>query len=408
MIKKVKVKQLKSGMFVHDFNCGWMEHPFFFNSLLIKDDRTISKMLRYGISEVYIDTARGFDVVDAPNEKEVKGKIQAKLKKIAKTEPKYIKRASIQEELLKAKLIKDEAKSLIQKIMYDVKMGRQIKMEGIKPILEKMIASLSRNKDALPSLFRFRQKDEYTYMHSISVAALMIAFCKFLDLDNEETYKVALGALLHDIGKMKVPLEILNKVGTLSGEEFRKMKEHVMYGRNILSHIHGIDPISLLIVSEHHERYNGTGYPYALKGENISKFGQMAAIVDVYDAITSHRCYRKAIEPAEGIKKIYEWSNLYFKEELVHSFIKCVGIYPVGSLVRLESGLIGIVMESPTENLLYPLVRVIYDIKKKRFISARDIDLSKQLGKEGEDRIVDHESYQKWNIEPYSHLILKN
>lgn len=393
-------------MFVHDFDCGWMEHPFFFNNLLIKDDRTISKMLSYGINEVYIDTARGFDVIDAPDEKKVRHTIQAELKKIAKSEPKYIKHVSIREELLKAKQIKDEAKSLIQRIMHDVKMGRQINMEGVKYILENMIDSISRNKDAFISLLRFREKDEYTYMHSISVAALMIAFCKFLELDHKEIYKAAIGALLHDIGKIKIPLKILNKSGALSEEEFSKMKEHVVYGRNIVSHIHGIDPISLLIVSEHHERYNGTGYPYHLKGENISKFGQMAAIVDVYDAITSDRCYRHGIEPAEGIKKIYEWSTPYFKEELVHKFIKCVGIYPVGSLVRLESGLIGIVMESSTENLLHPLVRVIYDIKKEQFISARDIDLSKQRIGEGEDRILNYESYQKWNIKPYSHLIL--
>ena len=400
MIKKIKVTQLKPGMFIHDFNCRWIEHPFFSKKLLIKDNRIISKMLKYGISEVYIDTARGSDVVDGLNEKEVGCSIQAGLKKIAKTETEYIKHVPIHEELLRAKQIKNEAKSVIQRMMHDLKMGRQIKLEGVNSILDEMFDSISRNKDALLFLLRFREKDEYTYMHSVSVAALIIAFCNFLGLGREEINKAAIGGLLHDIGKMKIPLRILNKPDRLSEEEFREMKNHVIYGRNIVSHIKGIDPISLFIISEHHERYNGTGYPYALKGENISKFGQMAAIVDVYDAITSNRCYRKGIEPAEGIRKIYNWSNVYFKKELVHQFIKCVGIYPVGSLVRLESGLIGIVIES-SENLLYPLVRVFYDTKRNRFISARNIDLSKHG-----DRIVNYESYQKWHMKPYGHLIL--
>jgi len=199
MIKKVEVKQLKAGMFVNDFNCGWSEHPFISSQMLIKNDKAIAQIIKHGIHEVYIDTSKGLDVVDAPTKKEVKQKVEADLAKVAKTAPKAKTRVPIQEEIVKAKGIKNEARAVINRLMDNVRSGKGIEMEDAYKVLDKMIDSITRNKDALTSLVKIKKKDEYTYMHSVSVSALMIAFCKSVDMDYEDTQKAGAGALLHDI-----------------------------------------------------------------------------------------------------------------------------------------------------------------------------------------------------------------
>jgi len=205
---------------------------------------------------------------------------------------------------------------------------------------------------------------------------------------------------------MMIPLEVLNKPTKLTDEEFVEMKKHVVYSRQIVSQIEKIPQTSLLISAQHHERYDGTGYPEGLKGDEISKGGQMAAIVDVYDAITSDRCYRNGMEPVEGLRKLFEWSKFHFNAELVQKFIKCAGLYPVGTLIRLESGFLAVIVEPGQESLLHPIVRVVYDTKKKSFMTPRDIDLSRLTGKNDGDRVVGHESPRKWRIEPRKYLNL--
>ena len=158
---------------------------------------------------------------------------------------------------------------------------------------------------------------------------------------------------------------------------------------------------SLNISAQHHERYDGTGYPERLKGEEISKGGQMAAVVDVYDAITSDRIYRKGMDPVDGLRKLYEWGKFHFNEELVQQFIKCAGLYPVGTLVKLESGKLAVVVEPGRENLLQPVVRVVYDTKKAKFVTPLDLDLS---GPANGDRVTGHESPRQWRIEPRKYL----
>ena len=402
MIKKVNVDQIKVGMFIHSFDCGWLEHPFFNTSVKVKNDKMIEKIVKHGIREVYIDTERGLDVVDAPVEEEVKKEINIEISKAAET--KAAENIPLQEELIRARKIKDDAKQIVKDIMEDVRIGRQIEVEKIDPIVEKMADSIFRNKDALMSLGKIKHMDDYTFLHSVSVSVFMISFCKSLGLDRSFINKAGVGALLHDIGKVNVPIEILNKSGGLTDEEFAKVKDHVVQGSLILSQTQGISDTSILVAAQHHERFDGSGYPNGLKGSEISKLGQMAAIVDVYDAITSDRCYHKGMESSEAIRKIFEWSKYHFNQDLVQKYIQCVGIYPIGATVRLESGLLGVVIKPGTESLLRPIIRVVYNTKKERFTTPEDIDLSKTLGKGGGDKIVGYEQPERWNIDPYRYL----
>ena len=398
MIKKIRVEQLQPGMHIHDMNCDWTEHPFLRGSLKVKNDKEIEKIVSHGIREVYIDTDKGLDAADAPTESEVRAELDHQLIEIAQ-QAKPVESASLHDELAKSRKVHSEANKIVHNIMQDVRIGKQIELEQVDPIVEQMTRSIFRNKDALLSLCRIKQKDDYTFLHSVSIGALLISFARALDFDRSVIQLLGVGGMLHDIGKMKVPDEILNKPGKLTDQEFDTMKSHVVHSRDILSQTPGIAQISLDVAAQHHERFDGTGYPLGLKGPEMSIYGQMASIVDVYDAITSDRCYHKGMEPTVALRKLFEWSKFHFNPELVHAFVRTIGIYPVGTLVMLESGKIGIVVEQHENNLAQPLVRIVFNARKGYYLAPEDIDLSKPLGMGGGDRIVSHESPAKWGID---------
>lgn len=406
MIKKVKVEQLQPGVFIHSFDCGWMAHPFLFNSKFVKNEKVIRRMRSWGIREVYIDTAQGLDLEEAQPEEESRETIDIELKQMVDDVPDAISHIPVREEIIRAREVKKEASETIHKIMDDIRAGKNIKTEKALAIVEKIDESISRNKDALFLLLRIRNKDTYTFSHSVSVGVLMMSFCKGLKLDRPQTIDIGMGAILHDIGKMKVPLEILNKPESLTDAEFAEIKKHAVYCVDILAKAKHLPPLAVHIASQHHERHDGTGYPRGLKGDEICLGGRMAAIVDVYDAITANRCYHAGMDPVEGLRKIYSWSKYHFQEDLAHRFIKCMGIYPIGTVVELESGLLGVVTDS-TDMLLRPVVTAVYNKKKGWPISPRTIDLSKPLGQGGGDSIVSYECAERWNIDPMKVLGLK-
>jgi len=400
MIKKISIQQLKPGMFIHDINCVWMEHPFLVGALKIKNDKTIEKIAGLGVREVYIDTLKGLDVIDAPTETEVNAEIEHKMLAMVQQVKPITTTSTLNEELKRSRKVYSEANKIISNIMHDVRIGKQVEVERIDPVVEKMANSILRNKDALLSLCRIKNKDDYTFLHSVSVGALLISFAHALDFKRDVIKLLGVGGMLHDIGKTKVPNEILNKPGALTEEEFVIMKSHVVHGCSILRKSPGIAQVSFDVASQHHERFDGSGYPLGLKNSEMSVYGQMAAIVDVYDAITADRCYHKGMEPTVAIRKMFEWSKFHFNPKLLRTFIRIVGIYPVGTLVMLESGKIGVVIEQSETDMTRPLVRIIFDAKKNYFIAPKDIDLAKPLGQGGGDRIVNYESSAKWNIDP--------
>ncbi len=404
MIKKLQSSRLRPGMFIHDLNCGWMDHPFLTTRFKVESDRDIEKILGAGIREVYIDTGLGEDVDDAPTATEVLRELDQEIQGIADEAETAAPRAATREELSRAHKVHAEANLIMRGIMNDVRLGRQVHAEVMEPVVEKMAASLLRNNGALLSLTRIKNKDEYTFQHSVSVAALLIAFCRGLGLDAEILRHAGLGGMVHDVGKMQTPDRILNKPGKLTDDEFVVMRHHVVASREILEITPNIPPTALHVAAQHHERYDGSGYPDRLKGDDISRIGQMAAIIDVYDAITSDRVYHKGMPPTEALRKMFEWSKFHFNPELVHAFAKVVGIYPVGALVRLESGRLAVVVEQRESSMLQPLVRVMFDARRDYHLKPEDVDLSRPLGKGGADRIVGHESPEKWNIDPMRFL----
>ena len=323
----------------------------------MKDDNMIMKVVEQGIRELYIDTEKGMDAKTSRPAEDVKKELQAEVKRVAQKKPRFETLVDYRVEFAEAKKVETEARKIIHEVMDDVKLGRQIELEKVTPVVERITDSILRNKDALTCLSRIKQANEYTFQHSVGVCALMVSFSRALEYDRETTNEIGVGALLHDVGKMKVPEAILNKEARLTEYEFGLMKSHVVQSSLILSRTPGMSQSALDVAGQHHERFDGTGYPHGLKEDEISPYGQMAAIVDGYDAITSDRCYHKGMEVAEAGRKVFEWGKFQFNKELVHTYIRTVGIDPVGSRVRMEGGLVGGVGESKPGSLKVPGVR---------------------------------------------------
>lgn len=400
MLKKIDVRSLKVGMYVHDLNCAWADHPFIRSQFKVGSDEEIGKILAAGIREMYIDTSKGLDVKDAPTIDQVNQELDRQIIEIATRQPPAPVRLSFGEELTRAKQIKNQAHNLVQSVMRDARLGKAVELDRVEPVVQDITESILRNPGALIGLLRIKDKDDYTFLHSVSVCTLLVAFCRSSGLQPDVIHQAGLGGLLHDTGKALVPDSVLNKPGPLTDEEFALIKKHPRDGYDILSKITRIGPIPLDITLHHHERTDGTGYPDKQAGDGISTLAQMAAIVDVYDAITSDRSYHKGMPAAEALRKILEWSKFQFNPIHAQAFIRCVGIYPVGTLVLLESGRLAVVLEPHESNLLAPTVNVFFSTKSNAYITPTLIDLSKSLGMGGGDKIVSHESPAKWKVDP--------
>lgn len=400
MIKRIRSDQLRPGMYIHDLNCGWMEHPFAFNAFKVDDDKRVEQIVATGIRELYIDSSRGLDVEDAQTHDEFHAELHQKITALAENHEVRPHAVPLSEEVKVAQHVHHDAHKVVHHLMSDIRMGRQIEMTDTTPVVESITESILRNKDAFISLARIKRKDEYTFQHSVSVCALLVAFTRSLDYERQLILEAGTGGLLHDIGKMKIPDLILNKPAPLTDDEFVVMRSHAEIGRELLEHTPGVPETAIIITGQHHERFDGTGYPGKLKDKQISPLGQMASIVDVYDALTSNRIYHKGMEPTAALKKLFEWSRFHFNAELVERFICLIGIYPVGTLVRLESEMLAVVISPGQESLLRPHVRVVFDIQRGQpLMTPYDIDLEAKT-----DSIVQYESPQQWGIDQYKFL----
>lgn len=399
MIKQIRSEQLKPGMFIHDLNCGWLDHPFLSNAFAVRDEATVSKIISLGIRELYIDTIKGADLFEGKPQQDVNAEMERRLQEIAQKQAEKPVIVALKDETARAKRLHTDANRIVRSMMDDIRLGQQIQVDRVEPMVENIVESIFRNQDALLPLARLKKQDDYTFEHSVSVCALLAAFARSMKLPKDVIKEIALGGLLHDVGKAQVPDEILNKPAKLSESEFVEMQTHVDHGIVLLQATPGVSKIALEIAAQHHERFDGTGYPKRLASKGISLYGQMASIVDVYDAISSERIYHRGMSPTQALKKLLEWSDHHFDPQLVQAFVRTIGIYPTGTLVRLESQRMGVVVEQNEGKLLEPTVRIFYHAGQKHYIPPEIIDLAKV-----QDRIAGFENYEKWNIDPYQWL----
>lgn len=384
MVRRIKVENLQVGMLVVDVGRSWMNHPFLTKQRRIRSSKDIQNLKDYGIQEVSIETEIKTDSTAGLSPEEASPFFGEDLSQETEKERPSLppspdrvpeKEVPFQEELKKASVLQQEAHSLIRDYMQDIRAGKNIDCQKVKRVVNRMIDSIFRNPEALTSLARLKGYDEYTFVHSINVCILCLALGRQLRFTQEELQGIGIGALLHDAGKMKLPPQILNKPGKVTEAEYKEIKKHPLLTLEVLEKAGKIPDASLQMAIQHHERYNGKGYPFGLMAHQISQFGQIAAIADVYDAITSDRCYQRGVPPHEGIKRIYEWSQSDFNPILVERFIQLMGIYPAGTVVQLNSNEVGIVYAVNREKILKPQVLLLFKDARDCYAEPRLIDL---------------------------------
>ncbi len=402
MLKKIEVNFLRKGMYVQELCSSWMDTPFWKKSFMLDDPALLEKIKSTGIKEVWIDISKGLDVL-----REVVVEVMPPVVELPQLPKKQVAVAfdkivpvSMDAEMGRAASIVGESKKAVFSMFNEARMGNAVDAENAMPLVEEIAGSVMRNPGALIGLARLKTADDYTYMHSVAVCALMIALSRKLGLDDDQTREAGLAGLLHDIGKMAVPSEILNKPGKLTDAEFVSVKEHPAAGHKMLLEAKGVGKIALDVCLHHHEKMDGSGYPMRLSGDEISLFAKMGAVCDVYDAITSNRPYKQGWCPAESLGKMSEWSKGHFDPVVFQAFIKSIGIYPVGTLVRLQSGRLGVVVEQQVvKSILLPKVRVFFSSKSLSYITPELLDLA---GPGLQDKIVAREDASKWGLKDIS------
>jgi putative nucleotidyltransferase with HDIG domain len=386
-------------MYIQELCGAWIDSPFWQKSFLLADDAAIAKLLATPIREAWIDTDKGLDVEEARAEEGGKAPALAPVApsvEVSKKALSAIVPVSMQDEIGRAGKIVATSKQAVFSMFQEARMGNAINTEHAMPLVEEIAASVMRNPGALIGLARLKTADDYTYMHSVAVCALMISLSRQLGLDDDATRQAGLAGLLHDIGKMAVPPEILNKPGKLTDDEFVSVREHPAAGLRMLEDAVGISDIVRDVCIHHHEKLDGTGYPHRLQGDAISRYARMGAVCDVYDAITSNRPYKQGWCPAESLRRMAEWTPNHLDPVVFQAFVKSIGIYPVGTLVRLESGRLGVVVEQqPGKSLLLPKVRVFFSTKSMVYIAPLLLDLS-ATGQR--DPIITREDATKWGL----------
>ena len=365
-------------MHLHNICGKWMEHPFWRKSFKLTKEKDLYVLLNCGVEEMLIDTSKGLDVevIEVNNVETKAPEVELPPKEIVPTLKKKQEKVSLQNELIVAKQLHSRSKEAVISMFSEVRMGNALDLAEAASLVDDINESMERNSDALLSLIRLKNIDEYTYLHSVAVCMLMVALGRQLGMKGDDLKQAGIAELLHNVGKMSIPNEVLNKPGRLTDEEFDVIKTHPQKGWEILNSSFNVSEQVLDVCLHHHERVDGTGYPDKLSGDALSHLARMGAVCDVYDAITSDRCYKKGWEPAESISKMAAWRDGHFDENIFHAFVKTVGIYPNGSLLKLESGRLGVVVEQ-SKKLTSPFIKVFFSIRANAHIPMEIIDLSK-------------------------------
>lgn len=412
MLKKIRPDQVRQGMYVARIEGPWLQHGFWRGAFLVRDEAQLRALQDPGVQALWIDTARGEDLeaqpdaAAAPQAPRVQLIDDISIDTAQAPQPIAAMEASrpaaapsprrpLREELSRARRVFLRSKPMLESMFAQARLGRSVDIARAQEFLEEITESLQDNPWALLSVVRIKRADDYTYLHSVAVGALMVALARQLGLDREQTRVAGLAGMLHDIGKASIPHDILNKPEALSEAEFEIIKTHPRRGHELLQRAGDVDATAVDVCLHHHERIDGTGYPDGLAGEQISRICRMASICDIYDATTSNRPYKAGWDPAESLQRMARWAPAHIDQEIFHHFVKAIGIYPVGSFVRLDSGLLGIVVDQNPGELLRPKVRAVYCTRKQDFVQPRLLDLG---GHAREERIAGLERAARWGI----------
>ncbi|MDR0354257.1 MAG: HD-GYP domain-containing protein [Deltaproteobacteria bacterium] len=395
MIRKISTKSLEVGMFVSDVGRTWLNHPWKSKSRLLTSKSEIDELIQFGIEEVYIDTDKavkqpkpvaqpkqGVKKPEAEKPTPAKGPTAAA---VAVAVPKAVAPSvAMETEFPIAAKAYARALDTSKALVAACRMNKRIEVSEVQENVDELVESVTRNRDALTALIKLRHFDDYTYTHSLNVSVLSISAGKTLGLTNDELRILGLGTMFHDLGKIRIPDNILNKPGKLTDDEFAVMRNHAAMSAEILTEQNlNVSRQVIEVARSHHERIDGSGYPDQLQGEQIPPLATICGLSDVYDALTSDRVYHKGMLPHDALKFIYTLRGTHFQPDWVDRFVQSVGIYPPGSVVELNTGHRAVVMEIAHRSLLTPLIKVVSDPNGQLYNRPKLVDLSKSAESQG-------------------------
>ncbi len=375
---KVSTKDLAVGMYVSGLDRPWLETPFMIQGFCVENAHEIERVRNY-CEYVFVDVTKS-RVQDHPLLRQARSKARTSIpiKDIFPGRPlkAYPTTSEWKDESAQAWVVLDSLVDDVNSIFAHVSEGGNLNVIRLKKSVEPVVESMSRNPDACIWLARLKQHDQYAYQHSLSAAIWAVALGRQLGLPRHDLRSLAIGCMLMDVGKLRLNPALLNAPRALSEDEADSMREHVGHGVQIIRESGMMNQDVLDIVTHHHERFDGSGYPQGISGDEIPAFARIAAIVDTYDAVTSNRSHAPAISPSDAIKMLYQSRNIDFQAELVEVFIQAVGIYPAGTIVELTSGEVGVVVSEYRTRRLKPKIMMVLDSRKYRLREPKLVDLS--------------------------------
>ena len=346
-------------MYIAELDRPWTDTPFMFQGFMLSTQQQLDALKKY-CANVIVDLERSAPI-DAP------------AARVA-----YPERAPVEQEIGPAKTSYTNTRVLMRDVIAAVRIGKALDAERLKSAVTSMTQSVLRNPDALLLFSQLRTKGEYTESHALDVSIYMITFGRFLQLEPGQIEFLGYLGLLQDVGKVRLPKDLLEKRGRLTMEEFEQAKLHVNYSVEILRSTPGLPGDLARIAALHHERHDGSGYPKGLRGSEIGMIGSIAAIVDTFDALTVKRPYADPVSPSAAISMLYKWRGVFFDAHLVEQFIRCIGIFPVGSLVELNTREVGVVIAQNLTKRLLPRVMVIRDAEGNPMNPHKLLDLARE------------------------------
>jgi len=372
---KVQLADLKPGMYVSRLDRPWSDAPYPLQGFYIHSQDDIDRLLNY-CDSVIVDVAMSKTPEDQKNTTTDKTNDLAIKQGLINMKPKRYRDTSTREEELKeAEQSYAVLSDVTSEMLNNIVNNKKLDMPQLKKAVSPMIDSVLRNPDAYAWLTRMKQADNYTYNHSICCAVWAVAFGRHLGMPRKDLQSLAIGALLFDVGKMRLPEKLINNPNRYNNIEFNIIKQHVEHSLEILKETDDVNDDVYNMVKMHHERHNGSGYPDGLKGDQITIYGKIAGLVDCYDAMISERVFASALSPHDAIKKFYEWRNIDFQAELVEQFIQIVGIYPAGTLVELSNGMVGVIVNQHRVWRLRPQIMLLLNENKEPLTDFKTIDL---------------------------------
>ena len=389
---KTSIKGLKVGMFVSRLDRPWIETSFLLQGTLIQSAEDILELSKQ-CSYVYVDTEKGYTpdpqfwLLANENELNSAAENSSGVKKNTTNEYEnyrqcvYETTVELEDELTQAKLIFDDVGEKTLKVFHDLKNNKKLDLISLKEGVKSTVDSIIRNPSAMTLLVQLRKSDDYSYSHALGTSVWCAQFGRHLGLSLQDIKILSLGGLLLDIGKLKLPEGLISQSNKYGSNEMGAIKYHVSFGIKMLKQCEGIDPVLLQMVETHHERADGSGYQLGLSNDKIPLFGRIAGIVDSYDAMTSKRIYTEnTFTPHEAMNELYKMRGKQFQAELVEQFIQTVGLYPMGSLVELNTGEVGVITEINALKRLYPTVMLLLNSNKRSYDEFTMVDLSKVTG----------------------------